>query len=123
LRKAPRGAESRLRDSFIGVASAHAPLLYRRFGGHERGQTAREYASATEPALAADQQDALRQLTSWIEEAQFAAPGPWPGAPTPAALRTVLHVLNKRPAHKSAAASAKQKEESKKRPLAVKSPK
>lgn len=123
LRKAPRGAESRLRDSFIGVASAHAPLLYRRFGGHALGQTAREYASATEPALAADQQDALRQLTSWIEEAQFAAPGPWPGAPTPAALRTVLHVLNKRPAHKPAASSAKQKEESKKRPLAVKTPK
>ncbi|MEV5029411.1 transglutaminase-like domain-containing protein [Paenibacillus sp. LPE1-1-1.1] len=104
--KMPRNAEGRVRASFIAVADTVAPLLHRRFGVHAQGITAREYASATEPMLAAEQQDALRQLTSWIEEAHFAAPGPWPGAPTPAALRTVLRVLDKQPVHKTKRSSA-----------------
>ncbi|MDQ8733857.1 transglutaminase domain-containing protein [Paenibacillus sp. LHD-38] len=99
--KAPRGAEGRVRASFIAVADTLAPLLHRRFGVHAEALTPREYASAAEPMLAAEQQDALRQLTSWMEEAHFAAPGPWPGAPTPAALRTVLRVLDKQPVHKT----------------------
>jgi transglutaminase-like putative cysteine protease len=117
---AQRVTDERLRESFIGVANALAPLLHRRFGEHAQGQTAREYAIAAEPALAAEQQDALRQLTSWIEEAQFAAPGPWPGAPMPAALRTVLRVLDKQPAHKTKGHSAKQKKERKKTAFDVK---
>ncbi|WP_419871320.1 transglutaminase-like domain-containing protein [Candidatus Pristimantibacillus sp. PTI5] len=104
--KMPRSAEGRVRASFIAVADTVAPLLHRRFGVHAQGITVREYASAAEPMLAAEQQDALRQLTSWIEEAHFAAPGPWPGAPTPAALRTVLRVLDKQPVHKTKRSSA-----------------
>ncbi|HTG70200.1 MAG TPA: transglutaminase family protein, partial [Candidatus Udaeobacter sp.] len=107
---APPGEEGRLRSSFIAVTKALDPLLHRRFGEYAQGQTAREYALAAEPLLAAEQQDALRQLTIWIEEAQFGAPGPWRGAPTPAALRTVLRVLDKQPVHKT------------KRPSAVKAP-
>nr|WP_223285322.1 transglutaminase domain-containing protein [Paenibacillus sp. PL91] len=116
-----RATDERLRDSFIDVAAALAPLLHRRFGEHAQGLTAREYAIAAEPALAAEQQDALRQLTSWIEEAHFAPPGPWPGAPMPAALRTVLRVLDKQqPVHKSKRPAAKQKKERKKRTFDVK---
>jgi len=98
--KMPRDADGRIRASFIAVSSALAPLLQRRFGVQAPGQTAREYASAAEPTLGAEQQDALRQLTSWLEEAHFAAPGSWPGAPTPSALRTVLRVLDKQPIQK-----------------------
>ncbi|WP_054026488.1 transglutaminase domain-containing protein [Bacillus sp. FJAT-28004] len=121
--KAPRDADGRIRASFIAVSSALSPLLQRRFGAQSPGQTAREYASATEPTLAAEQQDALRQLTSWLEEAHFAAPGPWPGAPTPSALRTVLRVLDKQPIQKSNKTSADKKNERKRTDIAMKAPK
>lgn len=105
---AARDANAHLRDSFIAVASALAPLLHRRFGEHAPRLTAREYAAAAEPALAAEQQDALHRLTTWIEEAEFSPPGQWTGAPTPSALRNVLRVLDKRPLHKTKQSSALQ---------------
>ncbi|RCW51857.1 transglutaminase-like domain-containing protein [Paenibacillus prosopidis] len=105
---APRDANAHLRASFIAVAAALAPLLHRRFGVHAPSLTAREYAAAAEPALAAEQQDALRRLTTWIEEAEFSPPGQWTGAPTPSALRNVLRVLDKRPLHKAKPSSALQ---------------
>lgn len=105
---APRDADAHLRASFIAVAVALAPLLHRRFGEHAPRLTAREYAAAAEPALAAEQQDALRRLTTWIEEAEFSPPGQWSGAPTPSALRNVLRVLDKRPQHKTKPSSALQ---------------
>jgi hypothetical protein len=105
---APRYANAQLRASFIAVAAALAPLLHRRFGEHAPRLTAREYAAAAGPALAAEQQDALRRLTTWIEEAEFSPPGQWSGAPTPSALRNVLRVLDKRPLHKSKPSSALQ---------------
>lgn len=106
-----RGDASALRTGFIAVAEAHAPLLYRRLGKHASQQTALEYASAAEPALAAEQQDALRQLMSWTLEAQFAAPGHWPGAPKPSALRSVIRVLDKRPLYKANKSNVIQKQE------------
>ncbi|WP_171056462.1 transglutaminase-like domain-containing protein [Paenibacillus sinopodophylli] len=99
--RAPHDADGLVRASFISVADLLAPLLRRRFGVYAPSLTAREYALAAAPLLAAEQQDALRQLTSWMEEAHFAAPGPWSGAPTPSALRTVLRVLDKQPITKS----------------------
>lgn len=105
------------------MSSALAPLLQRRFGVQAPGQTAREYASAAEPTLGAEQQDALRQLTSWLEEAHFAAPGPWPGAPTPSALRTVLRVLDKQPIQKVKKHSADNLQKQKRSDLPVKAPK
>ncbi|WP_339206904.1 transglutaminase domain-containing protein [Paenibacillus sp. FSL K6-3182] len=121
--KTPRDADGRIRASFIAVSSALAPLLQRRFGVQAPGQTAREYASAAEPTLGAEQQDALRQLTSWLEEAHFAAPGPWPGAPTPSALRTVLRVLDKQPIQKVKKHSADNLQKQKRSDLPVKAPK
>ncbi|MGO4548165.1 transglutaminase family protein [Paenibacillus sp. 2TAB23] len=100
-RASPHDADGLVRASFISVADHLAPLLYRRFGERAPSLTAREYALAAAPALPAEQQDALRQLTRWMEEAHFAAPGPWLSAPTPAALRTVLRVLDKQPIHKT----------------------
>ncbi|MGM0883620.1 MAG: transglutaminase-like domain-containing protein [Bacillota bacterium] len=105
---ATRDANAHLRASFIAVAAALAPLLHRRLGVHAPRLTAREYAAAAGPALAAEQQDALRRLTTWIEEAEFSPPGQWTGAPTPSALRNVLRVLYKRPLHKSKPSSALQ---------------
>ncbi|WP_424767010.1 transglutaminase-like domain-containing protein [Paenibacillus sp. sgz302251] len=116
-------AAARQRASFSAVAAALAPLLHRRLGEHAPLLTAREYASAAEPALAVEQQDALRQLVSWVEEAQFASPGLWSGAPTPAALRSVVRVLNKRPAHKAKPAADPQPKEKEKRAFALKAPK
>lgn len=121
--KTPRDADGRIRASFIAVSSALAPLLQRRFGVQAPGQTAREYASAAEPTLGAEQQDALRQLTSWLEEAHFAAPGPWPGAPTPSALRTVLRVLDKQPIQKVKKHSADKLQKQKRSDMPVKAPK
>ncbi|MGO4344589.1 DUF4129 domain-containing transglutaminase family protein [Paenibacillus sp. MCAF9] len=121
--KTPRDADGRIRASFISVSSALAPLLQRRFGVQAPGQTAREYARAAEPTLGAEQQDALRQLTSWLEEAHFAAPGPWPGAPTPSALRTVLRVLDKQPIQKVKKHSADKLQKQKRSDMPVKAPK
>ncbi|WP_028612412.1 transglutaminase-like domain-containing protein [Paenibacillus harenae] len=121
--RAARDADARLRASFAAVAAAHAPLLRRRFGGHALPLTAREFASAAEPALGAEQQDALRRLVSWLEEAEFAAPGPWPGAPTPSALRNVLRVLDKRPARQLKPAPGPKPKERDKRAFALKPPK
>jgi len=121
--KAPRDADGRIRASFIAVSSALSPLLQRRYGVRAQGQTAREYASATEPALGAEQQDALRQLTSWLEEAHFAAPGPWPGAPSPSALRTVLRVLDKQPIQKVKKLSADKLQDQKRNDIPIKAPK
>ncbi|MCA0758704.1 hypothetical protein KP806_26975, partial [Paenibacillus sp. N4] len=95
------GADARLRESFGAAMDALAPLLHRRYGEQAPLMTAREYALAAGPALAAEQRDALRQLVSWLEEAQFAAPGRWPGAPAPPALRSVVRVLLKRPVYKA----------------------
>lgn len=95
------GADVRLRESFGAAMDALAPLLHRRYGEQAPLMTAREYAFAAGPALAAEQRDALRQLVSWLEEAQFAAPGRWPGAPAPPALRSVVRVLLKRPVYKA----------------------
>ncbi|CAM4298980.1 transglutaminase-like domain-containing protein [Paenibacillus alkaliterrae] len=120
---APRGADARLRASFAAVADALAPLLHRRFGDHAPRLTAREYALAAEPALAAEQQDALRRLVSWIEEAQFAAPGRWPAAPTPSALRSVIRVLGKRPVYKTQQPARSDQKEQDERKYALKSPK
>ncbi|OME76160.1 hypothetical protein BK120_29740 [Paenibacillus sp. FSL A5-0031] len=121
--KTPRDADGRIRASFIAVSSALAPLLQRRFGVQAPGQTAREYANAAEPTLGAEQQDALRQLTSWLEEAHFAAPGPWPGAPTPSSLRTVLRVLDKQPIQKVKKRSADNLQKQKRSDMPVKAPK
>lgn len=117
---APREVNARLRASFIVVAAALEPLMYRRFGVQAPRLTAREFAAAVEPSLAAVQQDALRRLTTWIEEAEFSPPGQWTGAPTPSALRNVLRVLDKRPIHKT---KAPQPEEKDKRRYVLKSPK
>ncbi|MBD2872693.1 hypothetical protein, partial [Paenibacillus arenilitoris] len=105
------------------VAAAAVPLLLRRLGVHALPLTARELANAAEPALGAEQQDALRRLVGWLEEAHFAAPGPWPDAPLPSALRSVLRVLNKRTAAKAKPSPAPQQEPRDKRAYAIKSQK
>lgn len=93
----PGGEETRLRERFAAVAAALAPLMHRRLGERAPHQTARQYAAAAEYGLAAAQQDALRQMTLWLEQAQFGRPGLWSGAPTPAELRAVLRTLIKQP--------------------------
>ncbi|MDQ0063188.1 transglutaminase-like domain-containing protein [Paenibacillus harenae] len=103
----PGGEETRLRERFAAVAAALAPLLHRRLGERAPHQTARQYAAAAESGLAAAQQDALRQMTIWLEQAQFGRPGGWSGAPTPAELRAALRVLIKQPPKASTPSASK----------------
>lgn len=97
IHASPGGEETRLRERFAAVAAALTPLLHRRLGERAPHQTARQYAAAAESGLAAAQQDALRQMTIWLEQAQFGRPGSWSGAPTPIELRAVLSTLIKQP--------------------------
>jgi transglutaminase-like putative cysteine protease len=96
-KRAAAAARLRLRCAAVcAVAAAFAPLVQQRRGGYARPLTAREYAFAAAQALGSPQQAALHQLVRWSEAAQFAPPGDWSDAPTPAELRSIVRTLRQK---------------------------